>query len=396
MKKTLFAGSITAVFLATFLVLGSMAQAEDFKWPSMIRIGTPTTQSASFACTNGWAPILRADTGANIRVIPEDSEIRRYTRLVHSKDFELASISYADGVAAIEGHDGFMTVRAAPTRLVWFQNDTPWGWAVRGDSDIKTIYDLKRKGIRAAISTQAPSMVRNVQEGLPAFLGWTREQAEENWTWVPAGSYPDNCRTIPDGRADVAFVTPIASIAYEMEAHPRGLRWLAMPFEDREAWQRYLDKRPTAIPAKIDFGVSSAIGVEAIGSAFLYYSTPETDQEFIYHMCKWFNEAYDSYKTVHAIAPRMHVSFYRRYLNHNPMPVAEGAVRYLREIGMWTDEDDEWNDEAIEKMDRWVKARNAAIEEAEAKKVRIHYENQEFLDILEKHTKDLPIFKTRM
>lgn len=396
MKRNIFTACIAGVLMAALLIFSPMAQAEEFKWPNMLRIATPTTQSATFAATNGWAPILRNDTGANVRVVPEDSELRRYTRYALNNEFELASISMADGVAAVEGHDGYKTVMAAPTRIVWFQNDTPWGWAVRGDSDIKTIYDLKRKGIRATISTQAPSMVRNVQEGLPAFIGWTPEEAAANWTYVPAGSYPDNCRTIPDGRADVAFVTPISSITYEMEAHPRGLRWLAMPLDDVEGWRRYLEARPTALPTTIDFGVKSAIGVESIGSAFLYLTTTQVDQDLIYHMAKWFHEAYDAYKEVHAIAPRMHVNLFRRYLNHNPLPVAEGTVKYLREIGVWTEEDDKWNNEAIELMDRWIAARNAAIQEAEQKNIRVHFENKDYIEIFDKHTKDLPIFMTRI
>jgi TRAP transporter TAXI family solute receptor len=400
MKKVMLYGLVISCVVAVLVFsstgFAQQEKAEDFKWPAMIRVATPSTQSASFAATNGWAPLFRGDTGANVRVVPEDSELRRYTRLTLNKEFEIASISMPECASAMEGQDGYKTQRAYPTRIVWFQNDTPWGYAVRGDSDIKSIYDLKRKGVRAALSTQSPPMVTNVDEALPAFIGWSKEDAAQNWTFIPTGSYPDNCRTIPDGRADVAFVSPIASITFEMEAHPRGLRWLNMPLADTESWQRFLEIRPMALPTTIDFGVKSAIGIESIGSAFLYFSRPDTNQEMIYRMAKWFHEAYDSYKDVHAIAPRMSVERFRSYLNHNPLPIAEGTVRYLREIGLWTDEDDKWNEEAIQLMDRWVAARNAALDEAAAKKVRVHFENQEFIDIFNKHTEGIPVFKTRI
>ena len=369
---------------------------DDFKWPPMLRIATPTTQSASFAATNGWAPLLRNDVGVNVRVVPEDSELRRYMRFVLSKEFELASISSAEGAASIEGHDGYKTQRAQATRITWFQNDTPWSYAVRGDSELQTIYDLKKKGVRVAVASQSPPMTIGVQEALPAFLGWTKEEAAANWTFVPTGSYPDNCRTIPDGRADIAYLTPISSISFEMEAHPKGLRWIALPLDDTEGWARFLQVRPMAVPITIDFGAKSSIGTDAIGSAFLYYTRPDVDQEMIYRMAKWFDQSFDAYKDVHATAKRMALSHFRKFLDTSPLPVAEGTIRYLKEIGQWTEADDQWNNEAIALMDRWVAARNAAIDEAEAKKVRIHFENQEYLDIFNKHIEGIPVFKTRL
>ena len=401
MRKGLLLGSIISCSLILLLIFSASAIAQkkaddDFKWPPLLRIATPTTQSASFASTNGWAPMLSNDTGANIRVVPEDSELRRYMRFAISKEFEIASISVAEGAAAMQGQDGYKTQRAFPTRILWFQNDTPWGFVVRGDSDIKTIYDLKKKGVKVALSTQSPPMMVAVQEALPAFIGWTKEEAAENWTFVPAGSYPDNCRTIPDGRADVAYVTPISSITFEMEAHPRGLRWLAMPIEDADGWKGFMKIRPTVLPVTMDFGVKSAIGVDGLASAFLYFTRPDLDQEMVYRIAKWLDESFDKYKAVHSIAERMSLSYYRTFLNHSPLPVAEGTIRYLREIGKWTESDDKWNADAIALMDRWIAARNAALDEAEAKKVKVHFEDPAFLEIFTKHTKDIPVFTSRV
>jgi len=46
-------------------------------------------------------------------------------------------------------------------------------------------------------------------------------------------------------------------------------------------------------------------------------------------------------------------------------------------------------------MDRWVKARNAALDEAKAKGVKIHRDNTEYMAIMEKHTKDIPTFRIK-
>ena len=78
------------------------------------------------------------------------------------------------------------------------------------------------------------------------------------------------------------------------------------------------------------------------------------------------------------------------------MPIHEGTVKYLREINAWTAEDDAWNDEAIKKMDSWISARKAAMEEAAKSGVKADFQDEKFLAIVEKHTKGLEGFRTRL
>jgi TRAP transporter TAXI family solute receptor len=403
MKRTILLGSIIASMAIIALVIGSAgimqteaAASDDFKWPRMLRVATPGTASGSFASTNGWAPLLQSATGMSVRVIPEDSEPGRYRRLTEDKEFELASISVAEARFQIEGIEGYAAVPPNPMFLVWHHNDTPWAWVVRGDSKYKTIYDLKQKGVRVSLSSQSPAMMLAIQSALPAFLGWTPEEAAQNWTYVPAGSYVENCRSVTDGRADVAWVAPISAVLYEMAGHPRGIRFLSQPLSDTEAWQGWLRYRPTHVPTTIDFGVPEAIGTDGLSSSFNYWTRADMDEETVYRLAKWFHESFDEYKGVHALAPRMSIEHFRKFLDYQPMPVHPGTVRYLREIGQWTEKDDEWNNAALDLMNRWLAARKAANEEASAKRVRMHWENQEYVDIVKKHTADLPIFRTRL
>lgn len=398
MRKAAVVGSILFIcaLLATAFGQPVLAQGKDFKWPSMLKVATPGTQSSNFACTNGWGPKFQAATGVSVRVIPEDGEVRRYVRFTEGKEFDLDSVTIADTAFAMEGQSGYADKRANPVRILWHHNDTPWSFVVRGDSKIKTIQDLKQKGIRVAVASPAPPMVVCVKQALPAFLGWTPEEAAKNWTFVPAGSYAENCRSVVDGKADVSYMSPISSITYEMEAHPKKIRWLSMPLEDKAAWKRWIRIRPTTVPAEIDFGVPTVIGTDGLTSNFLYWVRPDMSAEMAYRLAKWFNEGFESYKGVHAIAPRMSLKHFRKYLKYSPFPVHEGTVRYMKEIGQWTAKDDEWNNAAIKLMDRWCKARNAALDEAKAKGVKVHWESKEYLEILKKHTAGLPPFTSRI
>jgi hypothetical protein len=116
----------------------------------------------------------------------------------------------------------------------------------------------------------------------------------------------------------------------------------------------------------------------------------------IYRLAKWFKESFDSYKTTHTVASRMSMEQLRSFLDFCPLPVSEGTVRYLKEIGQWTAADDKWNGEAIKLMDQWIKVRNAAMDEAKAKGVRLHWENKEYLNILNKHAAGISPFVARV
>jgi TRAP transporter TAXI family solute receptor len=403
MKRSAILGSMISYFMLLTLVLSSLglaqqatSKAKDFQWPPMLRVITAGTQTGSFASTNGWAPKLQAAIGINVRVIPEDGEVTRYVRFAENKEAELASIAMAEAGFAIESKSGYADKKAYPMKIMWHHNDTAWGFVVRGDSKFKTIYDLKQKGVRVAVSMQSPAMTVAIQEAMPAFLGWTREEAKQNWVYIPAGNYAENCRSVTDGKADVAYVSPISSITVEMEAHPKKIRWLPMPLTDKKGWKGYLSIRPTTIPTTLDWGVPSARGVDAISSNFLYYARLDANQEMIYRLAKWFNEGYESYKGAHSVAARMSLKQFRSFLDFCPMPVAEGTVRYLKEIGKWTAADDKWNEEANKLMDRWIKAKEATLAEAKAKAVKVQWEDKEYLNILNKHTAAIPQFMARV
>lgn len=399
MKKGLLLGCLTvccAVLVLGFGANGWSQQKAGGKWPPMLRVSTPSTQSSVFACTNGWGPKMEGTVGMKVRVIPEDSEVRRFVRFTEGKEFDLHSMSISDMAQSAQGEAGYAGVRAYPARATWHIADTPWGFVVRGDSKFKTIYDLKQKGVRVALSTQSPPMMMAVKMGLPAFIGWTPEEAAKNWSFIPVGSYAENCRSVTDGKADVSWVSPVSSVTFEMEAHPQKIRWLQMPFKDKEAWKRWLNVRPTTIPLKLDWGVPSAQGLDLLTSNFIYWTRADQDQEFVYQLTKWFHEQFNNYKDVHNAALRMALPHFRNYLDHAPLPVAEGTIRYLKEIKQWTPADDKWNNEAIKLMDRWVKARNAALDEAKAKGVKIHWEDKNYRAILDKHTAGIPLFRARL
>ena len=386
--------AVGSAILATGL--SHAANAQEYDWPRLMVIATPGTSTGSFASTNGWGPVFQKEPGTTVRIVPEDSELMRNRRLTEREDVAIASVSASEMASQTEGIGGYASTRAIPQRIIWHHNDTPWGFVVAGDSEIKSLADIGKGGVRVTSGVFSPAIVSVVTQALPGFIGLTPEEAQEQIEYVPASSYGENCRSVVEGKSDVAYCSPISSVLSEMEGAPGSIRWLPMDPENKEGWSRFLDFRGMTIPSKISMGVKTANGVDSMTSNFVYAVPVTADVDFTYNVAKWLHQSYDAYKGTHALASRMSVEQFRQYLNNNPIPVHEGTVKYLREIGQWDDADDAWNTAAIEQMDAWVAARQAGMKAAMEQGVEINLENEAFLSIMAEHTKGLAPFRSRL
>ena len=385
-----------ALGAAGTLALTSTAVAQDYEWPRLLVIGTPGTSSSAFAATNGWAALLQEQEGPTVRVVPEDSEPQRYRRLTDRGDIAVSSVSAATMRSQVQGIGGYAADKPAPMRILWHHFDAPWAFLVAGDSDIESLEDIREGGLRLALPAFAPTAALTMERAVPAFLDMTPEEVAEKNTYVPFSTYAQNCRSVSEGKADIAYCAAITAFLVELEGAPGGIRWLPLPMDDEAGWERLLEVRPMWIPAEISFGVKTARGVDGATSNFVYAVPADADEDFVYNMAKWMHESYDSYKGTHPLSTRMSLELFRGYLDRTPMPVHPGTIRYLTEIGAWTEEDDAWNEAGVELMDAWIAARRAALDEAREQGLRPDMENEAYLEILRKHTEGLEGFRSRL
>ena len=385
-----------AVAIGAALAFATTSYAQEYKWPRLLVIGTPGTASGSFASTNGWAPVLQKEKGLTVRIVPEDNEPQRYRRLTDRRDIALSSVSVAEFRFQVQGIGGYAVTKPVAQRILWHHNDSPWGYVVSGSSDLKSIDDVKKGGVRVAQGVFSPPMVASVRKALPGFLGIPEGEEDKVINYVPASSYAENCRSVVEGKADVAWCSSISSVLSEMEGAPGGIRWLPLTIDNKEGWSRFLTARPMLVPTTIDLGVSSARGVHGATSNFVYAVPADADVDLAYNLAKWLHQSHDAYKGTHPLAARMSLEQFRAYLDRSPLPVHEGTVKYLREINAWTAEDDAWNKEAAEKMDKWIAARQAAMAEAAKAGIKPDFQDEKFLAVLRKHTEGLEGFRTRL
>lgn len=81
---------------------------------------------------------------------------------------------------------------------------------------------------------------------------------------------------------------------------------------------------------------------------------PDKSEEEVYAFIKALDASYDLYKDGTATMERWALD----QAGKPPIdvPFHEGAIRYLKEIGVWTDEDDAWNQKRIERQNALVEA----------------------------------------
>lgn len=297
------------------------------------------------------------------------------------------SVSLADSLAA---YAAFANADWGPQKLevVWRQANYWYSLMVRGDSSIKTAEDIKGK----RISYWSGGSIRALTEGLLAYLGIT----EKDVTLVPASSDVTAAPSVAEGRVDVGWVGPEQPTAIEAAQNPKGIRFISLPAANKEGWKRFVDKAPMASPGVVKRGVKEGYGVEAVAVIIPMVTYPNVDPELTYRLAKFFAEAYPDYKDLAIGLEDLSVESMRHFLNISPFPVHPGAIKYLREKGIWTAQDDKNNQESLDLMDKYNQAFQAAMKEATSKNIKIDYQNTQWMDLWNSYLQKLPVFKFRV
>jgi TRAP-type uncharacterized transport system substrate-binding protein len=350
-------------------------QPEPFKWPGEFKITSSAIGSASHTELSALAPAIEKGTGMKVRVVPEDS-IPQKAKWVRDGLFDAYDQSTGEiGPYCIEAKGGYAAKDGGPLQVGTFAYlyDQVFGVFVRGDSEIQTIYDIKPHH-KVAVWTVPGGA--DIAKACLAYANLTLDDVEV----VEVGSYPAQMRMVPEGKVDVSFVALAASpVMQEAQAGPHGIRWLDLNSdEDPEGAKRFNEYMPCHFNAPITVGVESAIGHWGWGSAGMLWTLAETDTELIYNLNKWLDENYDSYKNLDINLPSFTIDNLRMVADWAYLPFHEGTVKYMKEKGLWTADDDIRQEYNFTKMKAYVDGYPDAIKKAEAAGIKIDAENADW------------------
>jgi len=236
-------------------------------------------------------------------------------------------------------------------RLIWQTNrSSSFTIATRGDSTIRSIKDLKGKRLSYLVGSPSGNAIT---EAYLNFEGLTWDDV----TKVNVPGYSAAWEALAQGAVDAAGGSTWNTQFQQMHAGPYGVRFLELKYpHDHQGWKHFEQVYPTIYPAKVPL----AVGLKP-GETLEIFSFPfpdilayePVDANLAYWMLKSVAESHDDFK---GIAPTMKDWTLERSLAV-PLKLApfhEGAVRYLKDAGKWTDALQKAQDEILKEEQDYI------------------------------------------
>ena len=186
-------------------------------------------------------------------------------------------------------------------------------------------------------------------------LGW------DDVTVVEVGGWKASIQGIIDGSIDAAVASTNSSMLHQVAGSPRGLRFFPAPHGDRAAWERLRSHAPWYNPHVATEGVGLSVVNPLEGASYGYpilvaYETQ--DAEAVYELTRLLDTRFPKYKDAASGASGWALN--KQVLDWI-VPYHEGAVRYFKEVGIWSEALEAHNRRLVERQqvlrDAWTVAR---------------------------------------
>ncbi len=352
--------STMIVALALAASIGA-ASAEDLpNLPSSMTWSAYDVGSAGYAEASAIADAFGKKFGTRIRIQPSGSSIGRLQPVL-TKRAEVGFLA-TETFFATEGVHDFAERRWGPQDLrALAGRPGAFGVFTAADAGIKELKDLKGK--RVAFVAGNPSV--NVKcDAFLSFAGLSHDDVQA----VTFPTYGAAMSSVAQGLADASCTTTTPSQVYELEQSPRGIRWLEVPADDKEGWKRLKAVAPFFQPYTETVGAGISKEKPANILAYRYpimVVRADMDDNTAYAVIKALDETFGLYKDATKVMPRWKLEESGRPAIDAPFH--PGAIRYLKERGIWTAEDQKWNDDRLARLNALRSAWTKAVAEGKGK-----------------------------
>ena len=323
---------IVVTVLALLCGAGSSWAAEGIDLPRTIAWSAYPTGTGGYSQAVAIGNILQRTYKVNLRVIPGRNDVSRLATLRANR----VNFS-AGGSEAVYAQEGILNFAARiwgpqPIRALLsnFSDSCSFDFATAADADIYSIADVKGK--RVTFVQGAPSL-NNATAALLAYANLTWDDV----TPVEVGGYNASIDAVLNNRADVVGGACNSPPFLRIEASPRGLRFTPLPHDDPEAVARVRARLPWYVPHIATEGPTlPPAGLEVFTSAYPFLVGMDfTDDTLVYNLVKVMHQHFDEYKNNAPGAAGWIMS--RQKFEQAFVPYHPAAIRYFREIGVWTD-----------------------------------------------------------
>lgn len=319
-------------FLSCWLISLPASVAQEVSFPKTIAWSAYPTGTGGYSQAVAIGNILQRQYSTNLRVIPGRNDVSRLATLragrVHFSAGGSESVYAQEGILNFASKIwGPQPVRAM---LSNYSDACSFTFATAADANIMSIADMRGK--RMTFVQGAPSL-NNATAALLSYANLTWDDVVP----VEVGGYNASIDAVLNGRADAAGGACNSPPFLRIEASPRGLRWPELPHADAEAVARVRARLPWYVPhVAIEGPTINAEGIEVFSSAYPFLvALDSSDETLVYSMVKVMLEHFDEFKGNAPGANGWAID--RQKFDQAFVPYHPGAIRYFKEIGIWSE-----------------------------------------------------------
>lgn len=293
--------------------------------------------------------MLKNELDVNLRVLPGKNDVSRLSPVKAGKAQFTATGS--DSVYAQEAVFTFGGEKwgPMPVRLLMLnRSNACTNFAVADDVGVKNISDLKGK--RVAWVRGSPAL-QKATESLLSFANVALDDVER----VEVGGWAASINGIINGDIDAAITSTGSTFMLKMDASPRGVYHPPMPHGDSDGWARIQKVVPWYVQGVCTDGPGIPDGKQD-GIASIYpilIGLSSLTDDIAYNMTKAMVDNFSAYEKA---APAAYGWALDKQLDDFYLPTHDGAIRYRKEVGMWSAAAQANQDKLLERQSVLAKA----------------------------------------
>ncbi|MPZ78705.1 MAG: TAXI family TRAP transporter solute-binding subunit [Deltaproteobacteria bacterium] len=291
--------------------------------PRTIAIGTNPAGTGAHALGSGLAAVASKATSVSGKVQPYNGP-NAWMSLLQNGELEFGIINILDAKMAATGSGNYK--RAYPSVRVVMGGVFPFtvGLLVRDKSDIKAVADLKGK--RMAWDFGGHAINQTWQNAMLEIGGLKPSDV----TQVRVSNLNDGIRGVPEGKVDGTISALGIGVVEEVNAM-EPIRFLNLP--DTEAANKVLAPYGASI-VKPGPGTGVKGDIHVVGYPLHLVSSDKVSEKTVYTLVKTWWDNLSELETLHPLFKRW--SKKHQALTNFTVPYHPGAVKFYKEVGVWT------------------------------------------------------------
>jgi TRAP transporter TAXI family solute receptor len=291
--------------------------------PRTVAIGTNPAGTGAHAIASSLAAVASKTTPIAARVQPYNGP-NAWMPLLESGEIEMGIINILDSHMAATGTGNYKT--ASPSVRVISGGVFPFtaGLITRDKLDVKQISDLKGK--RLAWDYGGHAINQTWQNAVMEAGGLKQSDVVQ----VRVSNLNDGIRAVPEGKVDASFTAVGIGVVEEANAM-EPIRFLSVP--NTEAANKILGRYGASV-VKSDPGTGIKGDTYVIGYPLQLVSSAKVNDKTIGTLLKAWWDQLAELQTMHPLLKRWTKD--TQALTNFTVPYHSGAVRFYKEMGIWT------------------------------------------------------------